>query len=162
MVKLNLITMHYMLANVFVICFLLTGSVTDGHSNDEVFCNKQPYRVKVTRIGCSDEFFTVSACLGNCASYQKPLQDLPYFRSECYQCKASVVIKKQFRLSNCISEVDNMVTIESAEVCKCEKMSVCWSRERGYGKQCNELFAAKIDSLCPQLIPPKIFPDRQS
>lgn len=114
----------YLLVLLAIITFVsLTGA--SGTKNDDIFCNKQSYSVTVKRKGCKTEKFVVSACLGNCPSYQKPLQDSPYFQSKCYSCRASRVVNKEFLLSECVQQVDRLVTIESAEACACKQSDAC-------------------------------------
>ena len=92
----------------------------------EVFCRVQDYRVKIEREGCQTNHFTVKACLGNCRSFELPLQDVPYFTSKCQTCTASEFTNKKFQLTNCTNPyVERSVVIESAVSCSC-KTSPCY------------------------------------
>ena len=90
----------------------------------EVFCKVEDYRVKIEREGCKTNHFLVKACLGNCRSYEVPLQDVPYFTPKCQTCTASEFTNKKFQLTN-YTGVEKTVVIESAVSCSC-KTSPCY------------------------------------
>ena len=105
----------------FTICIWLLSSAAGHLWNDvEIFCNLEKYKVKIDREGCAKEqYFPVKACLGNCRSLEKPLQDVPFFRSACQMCKATKINKLRFTLDNCDTGIDNIVFIDSAVQCAC-------------------------------------------
>ena len=108
----------------FLPSFLYGGDAW-SYNNIETFCYRQQYNRTVRRDGCDPESFVVHACLGNCRSYQKPLQDVPYFQSVCLCCKASEKATKEFTLTSCRADVDKRVVIESAVTCNCERTDTC-------------------------------------
>ena len=114
---------------VFIMTFVGLTSAGDAWSYNQIetFCYREQYQRTVTRPGCKPESFLVHACLGNCRSYEKPLQDIPYFQTVCLCCKASTSVRKTFTLSDCKEGVDRTVEIESALTCNCEHTDKCKS-----------------------------------
>jgi len=108
-----------------VLPFYIYGGDAWSYNNIETFCYRQQYNRTVRREGCKPESFVVHACLGNCRSYQKPLQDVPYFQSVCLCCKASVKTTQKFTLASCRENIDTRVVIESAVACNCETTDTC-------------------------------------
>ena len=90
------------------------------NKNDiDIFCNLEEYGVKVERPGCPAQEFLVKACLGNCRSFELPIQQSPYFQSKCETCRAEKTEKVMHVLQGCDAGVDRTVYIDSAVSCKC-------------------------------------------
>lgn len=85
----------------------------------DVFCEKEDYSVQVEHPGCPSQDFLVKACLGNCRSFELPIQNSPFFKSKCETCRAKHTEKKAFRLHGCAPGVNTLVHIESALSCEC-------------------------------------------
>ena len=110
-------------SSIFILLLSIWISTVDSdpwsRQSIEVFCKAEDYNVKVRRQGCETQNFNVKACLGNCRSFDQPLQDVPFFTSRCQLCKADVVTKKKFSLDRCNDNMDKSVFIESAVTCSC-------------------------------------------
>ena len=113
---------------IYVVCLIslyaVSGDVWSDNAID-IFCDKERYSKKVDREGCAVESFVVDACLGNCRSYQRPVQDNPYFLSLCQGCRATKTITKEFTFKDCKVGIYNKVYIESAVDCACVKLDKC-------------------------------------
>lgn len=103
------------------ICIIITSTAVEGTlwKDMDIFCNLEDYSVKIDREGCDRQYFPVKACLGNCRSFEKPLQDNPFFMSACQLCQTTKINKYQFSLNRCDEGVDRTVIIESAVECAC-------------------------------------------
>ena len=88
-----------------------------------VYCNRESYKVKVSKPGCAQESVQTEACLGVCRSYVKLISHHPYVQNLCQCCKATRTVKKQFSLSSCDQGVDPTIFVDSAEECACHTIS---------------------------------------
>ena len=104
---------------ILLVCMGFVSGDPWSRQHIPIFCQQHDYKVRVEREGCDSNHFIVKACVGNCRSFEQPLQDVPYFTSRCQLCKAATFVKEKFELQGCTQGVDSTVLIQSASSCSC-------------------------------------------
>ena len=115
--------------HLYAVFFIISSGIASEsfweRNNINSYCEVRQYPKEVLRPGCEQEILHVKACFGVCRSFQRPLQDVPFFEGICQNCRAVSTKTKHFQLSTCNSEVSSDVYIEEAVHCSCSNSELC-------------------------------------